>query len=60
MAPMAPTAVNPPGTQGLADNAHHVMGCQLTQETRVHSALDDVTISTRQPLPVPQQPRAGR
>jgi hypothetical protein len=27
---------------GLADIAHHVIGCNLTQETRVVNALDDV------------------
>ena len=27
---------------GLADDARHVIGCRLTPETRVQSALDDV------------------
>ena len=32
-------------TTGLADIARHVIGCQLSQETRVQDVLDDVASS---------------
>ena len=32
--------------EGLADIVRHVKGCRLTQETRVHNELDDVTSNT--------------
>jgi hypothetical protein len=32
------------------DNAHHVVGCLLTQWTRVHNALDDAASTSRQAL----------
>jgi len=28
--------------QGLTDSARHVIGCHLTQDTRVHNVVDDV------------------
>jgi len=34
--------------RGLADVARRVIGCHSTQETRVHSALDDVASVIRQ------------
>ena len=33
---------------GLADAARHLIGCPVTQDTRVQSALDDVASSIRQ------------
>jgi hypothetical protein len=37
--------------QGLADTARHVIGCRLTQETRVQRALDDMAGTICQALP---------
>jgi hypothetical protein len=36
--------------QGLADIARHVIGCHLTQETRIQNVLDDVASETCQAL----------
>ena len=35
---------------GLADIACRIIGCRLTQETRVQHALDDVAVNMRQAL----------
>jgi len=37
--------------QGLADIARHVIGCHLTQETRVQNALDNGAGNIRQAIP---------
>ena len=36
--------------KGLMDSAHHVIGCRLTQETRVQNALDDMASTVHQSL----------
>jgi hypothetical protein len=49
--------------QGLADDASHVTGIQLTPETRVRSALDEVAINICQAVdggPAPQTSLGGR
>jgi hypothetical protein len=38
----AAAAAGAPARYGLPDSAGHVTGCHLNQETRVHSAVDDV------------------
>jgi len=41
--------------KGLPDIAHHVIGCQPTQETRVSDALDDAAGNRWQASPCPTQ-----
>ena len=36
---------------GLADSAHHVIGCHSSQERRVHNAWADVASTIRESLP---------
>jgi hypothetical protein len=37
---------------GLMDSARHVIGCHLTQETRVQNEFDDLASTIHQPLPM--------
>ena len=41
------------------DSARHVIGCHLTQETRVHKALDDVASTIHSPYSLVGERRAG-
>jgi len=43
-----------------AHTARHVIGCHLTQETRVHRALDDVAITIHQSCHLNQEIRVHK
>jgi len=45
---------------GLTDIAGHVIGCRLTQETRVQNVMYDVASNISQALPRPQRLRQLR